>query len=308
MAGLQQLEHLVEHAALRHVGQQSLRGDQRTGGLGLDGEAQAGELGREAHGADDAHRVFAVARGRVADHAQELLLGVLDALVIVHHDLGLRVVVHGVDGEVAARGVFVLRAPDVVAQHAAAGVHRMLHAGEGRARGLLVAADLLLGGGVVQVGAEGGDLDHLVLAAPAVHHVDDAEALADDEGAAEESLDLLGRGVGGHVEVLGFEAQQQVAHGAADDVGLVAGVFQRAHDLGRAAVHQVRVDAVDGGRHFLTLAETVLAALGGGAGILAQQLVDELLDHVLEGNRSSMRQPLCCASARRRGSGLVATG
>ncbi len=40
MAGLQQLEHLVEQAALRHVGQQRLGLDQRRGGLGLELEAQ----------------------------------------------------------------------------------------------------------------------------------------------------------------------------------------------------------------------------------------------------------------------------
>jgi hypothetical protein len=34
MAGLQQLEHFVEQAALRHVGQQPFMRDQRRGGLG----------------------------------------------------------------------------------------------------------------------------------------------------------------------------------------------------------------------------------------------------------------------------------
>ncbi len=65
--------------------------------------------------------------------------------------------------------------------------------------GAFVAADLL-GLAVVQKGAEGGDLDHLVLAPTAIDHVHDAKALADDEGAAKQALDLFGRGVGGHVE------------------------------------------------------------------------------------------------------------
>ena len=81
----------------------------------------------------------------------------------------------------------------------------------------------LLGGGGVQVGAEGRHLDHLVVAAAAEHHVHDAKAPADDEGAPEQRLHLLGRGVGGDVEVLRPQADQQVAHRAADDVGLVAG-------------------------------------------------------------------------------------
>ena len=37
----------------------------------------------------------------------------------------------------------------------------------------------------------------------AEHHVHQLEAAADDAGAAEQRADLLGRGVGGHVEVLG---------------------------------------------------------------------------------------------------------
>ena len=112
---------------LRHVVEQRRHLLDRRPRLGLDLEA---ELGREAHGADDAHRVFAVARDRVADHAQQLLLRVLDAAVVVDHDLAHRVVVHRVDGEVAPRGVLDLRAPDVVAQHAALGVDGVVHAGE----------------------------------------------------------------------------------------------------------------------------------------------------------------------------------
>jgi hypothetical protein len=37
---------------------------------------------------------------------------------------------------------------------------------------------------------------------------------------------LFRRGVGGDVEILGFGADQQVAHGAADDKGLVAMLLQ----------------------------------------------------------------------------------
>jgi hypothetical protein len=44
----------------------------------------------------------------------------------------------------------------------------------------------------VQVGAEGGHLDHLVVAPPAVDDMHDAEAPADDEGAAEQALTCSG--------------------------------------------------------------------------------------------------------------------
>ena len=45
-------------------------------------------------------------------------------------------------------------------------------------------------------------------------------------------------GVRRHVEVFGPQADQQIAHRAADDVGLEAGVGERAHDLDGALVDQ----------------------------------------------------------------------
>ncbi len=177
----------------------------------------------------------------------------------------------------------------------------MLHAREFALAGALVAGHLL-GISAVEVGAEGGDLDHLVLAPAAVDHVHDAKAPADDEGAPEQTLDLLGRGAGGDVEVLGPQAQQQVAHAAADEVGLEAGLLERVHHVQRALVHQLGVDVVHAGRHVFALAET--RARAGAAG-LAQQLVDEFLDH---SKRFRMRQPRCLARVARRSSGLVATG
>jgi hypothetical protein len=144
--------------------------------------------------------------------------------------------------------------------------------------GALVAADLA-GRGRVHVGAEGRDLDHLVLAAAPVHHVHDAEAPPDDEGATEQPLDLLGRGIGRHVEVLGPQAQQQVAHRAAHHVGLEAGLLQGGDHVLRAFVDQGRIDPVNLRRHFLALAEAALSLCAAGG--FAEQLVDEFLDHWL---------------------------
>ena len=309
VAGLQELEHFVEQAALRHVGQERPGLDERAGGFGFEREADARQLGGEAHGADDAHGVFAVAGGGVADHAQALFAGVLDAAVVVDHDAGFGVVVHGVDGEVAPRGVFFLRAPDVVAQHAAGGIDGVFHAGQLAAAGALVAADLL-GLGAVQVGAEGGDFDDLVLAPAPEHHMDDAKAPPDDEGPPKELLDLLGRGVGGDVKVLGRQAQQQVAHRAADDVGGVARLLQRAHDVGGAFVDQRGVDAVRLRPHFHALAQPRAGAAG-----LADQAANQVFDHrwgLFSGswvlNSSSTGQPRSAAAARSASSGLAATG
>ena len=177
----------------------------------------------------------------------------------------------------------------------------MLHARELAAAGLLVAGHLL-GRRVVHVRAESRDLDHFMLAAAPEHHVHDAKAPADDERAAEERLHLLRRRGRGHVEILGAKAQQQVAHRAADDVRLVAGFLERVDDVGGPLVDQRRVDAVLLGADFAPLAEIRTRRFTA-----AKQLVDESFDHGSE-KRSSMRQPRCVAMARRRSSGLVATG
>ena len=130
----------------------------------------------------------------------------------------------------------------------------MVHAGQLALAGLLVAGDLL-GSRVVHVGPERGYLDHLMLAPTPVHHMHDAKAPADDEGAPEKRFDFFRRGGGGHVEILGPQAQQQVAHRAADDIGLMAGAFERLHHIRGASVHQRRVDAVLCGGHFGAFAE-----------------------------------------------------
>ena len=88
--------------------------------------------------------------------------------------------------------------------------------------------------------AEGGGLDDLL----AEHHVHQLEAAADDAGAAEQRADLLGRGVGGHVEVLGFQPDDQVAHGAADDIRVIAVLAQHLADLDGMARDVAAVDAV----------------------------------------------------------------
>ena len=122
--------------------------------------------------------------------------------MVVHHDLCLGVVVHGVDGEVAPHRVFFLRAPHIVAQHTACAVHRMLHTCQLALAGFLITRHLL-GGGVVQISTKGGDLYHLMLAPAPIHHMHDAKASANDEGSAKQAFHLLGRGVGGHIKVFG---------------------------------------------------------------------------------------------------------
>ena len=264
VAGLQELEHFVKQAALWHVGQQFLRGHQRRGGFGLQFEAQRRELGGEAHGTDDADRVFAVAGSGVANHADDALFSVFQAAVVVDDDLRFGVVIHGVDGEIAAHGVFFHRAPDVVAQDATSRVNRVFHASQLGFAGFFIAFDLLRRS-VVQVGAEGGNLDHLMFAAPAVDDVDDAKATADDKSTAEQLLDLLGRGVGGDVKVLGAQPDQQVAHRTAHDVGLKTRVFQGTNHIHGLVIDQTDVNPVDSDAYVFAFAEfRTLGTFGSG--------------------------------------------
>ena len=68
MTGEQQLQHLVEETRGRHVVHQIGEIlDRRARGF-VDLEA---ELRRETHDAQHAHRIFAITRGRIADHAQQ---------------------------------------------------------------------------------------------------------------------------------------------------------------------------------------------------------------------------------------------
>ena len=176
-------------------------------------------------------------------------------------------------------------------------------------------------------------------------HVHDLKAPPDQTGAAKQPLHLLGRGVGGDVEILGCHAQQQVAYGAADDKGAKARLLQRVGHAHCVARDQRRVDTVFGGpgnngdvsRGGLGFAARLLdrgrAACGFRVGRrrcgcgcrracrgsrgrfgfgfgrlgLPEQFADEFFNHV-DLNKSRIRQPRDCAWARNVSSGLVATG
>ncbi|MCY1295406.1 hypothetical protein D9M70_447470 [compost metagenome] len=103
------------------------------------------------------------------------------------------------------------------------------------------------------------------------------EAAADHPRIAEFGAHLFGRGAGGDVEVLGFEIEQQVAHAAADQVGLVTGLLQ-------ALDHADRVAA-----DLRPAAQRVLATgqhLGGTARVLdAAQRGTERLEQLLQHGR-----------------------
>jgi hypothetical protein len=242
----QQFQRLVEQPRRWHVLEQRRHvADRRARGR-IDGQP---ELGTQAHGAQHAHRILTVARTRVTDHAQRLLLQVGHAVVVVDDGLARRIVVQRVDGEVAPRGVLGLTAEHVVGQHPA----------------------VLVGGGrafLVQR-AEGRDFDGL---APA-HDVHDAKAPTDDARATEQRAHFLRRGAGGDVEILGRQTGEQVAHGAAHHEGLVTGLLQHAAHLECGRRDGVAAQAVAFDRH-----QCRLGGYGeiraGAAEHLAQQLAD----------------------------------
>jgi hypothetical protein len=185
--------------------------------LGGNGQAQ---FGRQPHRAQHAHRVFAIAGIGIADQPQLPCLDVFQAAQIIPDLLGDRIVVQRIDREIPARGIVGLIAEDVVGENAA----------------------VLVGVGFAGIlrRAERRDFNGL----RARQHVHQPEAAADDEGAAKQRLDLLRRGVGGDIEVLGLEAQQQIAHGPADDKGVKALALQPLDHLHRAAAHPHVADGI----------------------------------------------------------------
>ena len=145
----------------------------------------------------------------IADQADQAIADVVHAAGVVEDALAGRVVVQRIDGEVAALGVVLERAIDVVAKDASALVAR------GQLAGILVVFFRV-------VGAEGGDFDDLA----AEVHVDELEAPADHACVAKLGTDLFRGRTGGDVVILGIELQQQIAHTATHDIGLVAGLLQ----------------------------------------------------------------------------------
>ena len=113
MPRLEQLEHFIEQTRRRHVMNVIAEFGDRLGRLG--GELEI-ELGRKPHDAQHPHRVFPIARSRIADQAQRPAVDVLETRRVVPDAEVGDVVVEGVDREVATPDVLVDRPVDVVAK------------------------------------------------------------------------------------------------------------------------------------------------------------------------------------------------
>lgn len=71
-----------------------------------------------------------------------------------------------------------------------------------------------------------------------------AKAAADQATVAEQRFDFLRRGAGGHVEILGMAADQQVADCAADQVGTKARFAQAVQHAQRVGADVLARDGV----------------------------------------------------------------
>lgn len=76
-------------------------------------------------------------------------------------------------------------------------------------------------------GAKRGDLDDI----PAETDMRQTETAPDQVATAEQFLYFFRPGIGGDVEILRFPPQQHVAHAAADQIGLIAGLLQAVQHL-----------------------------------------------------------------------------
>ena len=195
---LQNFQHLIEQPRGRDFAQQRGQAGNRLGRVGGQFEVQ---LVGDAHRAQHAHRVFAIPRLDIANHANHPGLQVVQPAAVVDDAEVADVVIQGVDGEIAAEGIGFQRAVHVVRQDAAGVV--TLHA-------------------VADGAAEGGQLDHFA----AKTHVADHEAASDQPATAEQRLDLFGMRVGGNVEILRRDAGEDVADPTADQVRLEPGIAQ----------------------------------------------------------------------------------
>jgi hypothetical protein len=67
------------------------------------------------------------------------------------------------------------------------------------------------------IAAEGGDFHHFASHA----HMHYLKAATNDARTAEQASDLFRFGAGGHIEILGFTAEQEIAHTTAYQISLV---------------------------------------------------------------------------------------
>ena len=111
----------------------------------------------------------------------------------------------------------------------------------------------------------------------------DAKTPTDDEGTAKQRLDLLGRGIGGHVKVFGAQADQQIPHRPAHHISRKTGMLQGANHVHRTFIDKGDVDLVLRRTYVVALAERrffdLASGCAGGRVGFAEELIDEFFNH-----------------------------
>ena len=201
-AGHEELDDFLVEPGRRHALDQRRQVVDCTARLAFDVES---ELAGEAHRAQHPDGILAIALGCGADEPQRAIAYVGVASGEVDDGTVAMIVVEAVDREVAAPGVLLQGAVDVVAHDASVDAHMIRIAGR-----------------LVEVRAEGRDLDDFSAHA----HVREPEPASDETAVPEQAAHGLRRRLGRDVEILRLEAQQQIADASTDQIGAVAGIGQ----------------------------------------------------------------------------------
>ena len=207
---MEQLEGFVVEPRLRDLVQQFRQFPD--GPRSAPGDAEV-QFRRQPRRPEHADRVLAIARYGIADQPQGAAGDIVHpAGVIPDAEVG-DVVVERVDREIPAPNILVDGPVDVVAENPAA---------------VSVLAVVL---GAAPGRPKGDHLDHF----PAEPDMRQPETPPDQATIAKQRAHLLGPRIGNHVVILRTEAEQQVAHAAADDKRLAPAALEPVQDLERVA-------------------------------------------------------------------------
>src|SRR5690606_35748491 len=185
------LVHLVEQTRGRHRIEHPRELRNRRERIGMNRET---ELRGETNRAQDAHRIFSIARLRIADQTQHACTSIFDASDVIPNREIADVVVEGIRCEISPPYVLFDRAVEIVAQDAPALIED--------AKPRLVDAIVHVNRRVRR--SESRHFDDLVTEA----HVRQVKATTDQAAIPEELFDLIRMRVRGDVEVLWASSEQ----------------------------------------------------------------------------------------------------
>ncbi|CRZ91629.1 Uncharacterised protein [Vibrio cholerae] len=111
MTRLQHFERFFVETSRRDVTQQWRKLLNRRRGIFFDIKI---EFDRKTYRAQHAYRIFTITRFRIANQAHQTIFQIFHAAGIVVDAVVCNVVIHGIDGEIAALGIFINRAVHVI--------------------------------------------------------------------------------------------------------------------------------------------------------------------------------------------------